>query len=190
MMLANLFESEKFRMGGFDLENDAEIEAGWSYDLTYARWYRDYPLRPLTAFEIKKRHEEWLKEMRDGNSVYHFSLRSREDNRLVGFVRISEVYWLHRLGTLQVALGDPACQGLLTEAILLGLRYGFEELNLHRLSIVAPGYDLRLLEACESAGLTLEVRQRRMTYFANSFWDLLRYGMLCSEWRAMEGQHE
>jgi len=189
MMRSSLFESDNLRMGSFDLEKEPEIESAWSYDLTYARWYREYPVRPLTAFEIKKKHEELLKEMQEGNSLYHFSLRHREDNRLLGFVRVSDVFWLHRLGNLQVAIGDPDCRGMLKEAILLGLRYAFEELNLHRISLILPGYDLSLLEACEEAGMTREVRQRRMTFFPSRYWDVLRYGMLCHEWKVEGWQH-
>lgn len=187
--MESLFESEHLKMGGFDVEKEACLEAAWSYDLCYARWYRGFPLRPVTAFEVKKRHEALLKSMREGNKVYHFSLRKREDDSLVGFVRINDVFWLHRLGSLEAAIGAPESYGLLQEAYWLGLRYAFEELNLHRVGMETPGYDTRSVQACEAAGMSLEVRQRRMAFFANRYWDVLQYGMLLSEWNQSEGKH-
>jgi RimJ/RimL family protein N-acetyltransferase len=70
-----------------------------------------------------------------------------------------------------------------TEAATAMLRFGFEELRLHRvLARVIPNNhnSVRLLE---KLGMRQEGRLREHEYFKGRYWDTLIYSMLEEEWR-------
>jgi hypothetical protein len=43
------------------------------------------PARPLAPHELKKYYEKWLKESHEGGRKFHFSVRLKAEDRLVGF---------------------------------------------------------------------------------------------------------
>ena len=102
-------------LDGVDLDTDPAIEAGWTYDLKYAHWYESPHPRPLAEFEIKKFYEKFLKETEETKQAYHFALRLNDNKKLVGFLRIHRILWMHSVG--QIALGDrrPVGSGRLPE---------------------------------------------------------------------------
>jgi len=190
MLQRPLFENARLRLAAVDLKNDPVIESPWTYDLNYARHFNASPARPLAVFEIEKFYKELLDKQRENaGSLFNFMIRLKEDDRLLGFIRIMEVQWVHGVGWLALAIGEPAYKGIIeAEALELALNYAFEELNLFRLTVDVAGYDMAAIQLYEGAGFSLEVRQREMIYRDNRFWDHLHYGILREEWqqRALE----
>ena len=180
-----LFESARLRLAAIDIEKDPAIEAAWTYDLNYARYFNTSPVRPMAVFEIEKFYKELQEKQRDNaGSQFNFMIRLRENDQLLGFFRIEEVQWVHGVGWLALAIGEPEYKGKIeAEALELALAYAFEELNLFRVTVDVAGYDSPTIELYEKAGFVLEVRQREMIYHNNRFWDRLYFGMLRDEWR-------
>ncbi len=183
MIETPLFESRILRLTEVDLEQDPVIEAAWTQDLDYARWFRQEPPRPLAPFEIKKYYQKLLKPDGEGSAVFHFAVRLKQDERLIGFVRVANIVWNNGVGSIEMAVGDPALHGRCEEEMLtLILKYAFHELNLFRLSLTVPEYDSVLQQACLAAGFMLEVRQRNTFYRHGRYADGMIYGLLYPEW--------
>jgi RimJ/RimL family protein N-acetyltransferase len=178
-----LFEGALVRLVAPDLDHDAEIESKWTHDPEYLRLLRADPVRPLSPHQIKKKYEA---EEKDENASrrFHFAIRTRADDRLVGFIRLEHIEWTHGTGMVRMGIGDPNDwgQGYGTEALRLILRYAFAELNLYRITADTCEYNSRAVRFLERAGFALEVRRRQAIHRDGRRWDALKMGLLRQEW--------
>ena len=74
--------------------------------------------RPLSAAQLKVRYERIEKRAEESTRLFYFTIRRREDDRLVGFIRIELLDWNHRTASLQLGIGAAAdrSQGYGTQA--------------------------------------------------------------------------
>jgi RimJ/RimL family protein N-acetyltransferase len=184
-MDTQLFEGELVRLAPPDPERDAEIESKWTHDVDYQRLLDLGPIRPLSPGQIKKKYEEAEK---DGNAHrrFHFALRAKTDDRLIGFIKIDEIEWMHGTGWLRLGIGLPGDRGrgYGAEALKLMLRYAFAELNLHRLTADVAQDNERALRFFQRAGFSVEVRLRQAIRRDGHYCDAIKLGILREEWQA------
>jgi RimJ/RimL family protein N-acetyltransferase len=82
-------------------------------------------------------------------------------------------------------------KGYGSEAIDWALDYAFRRAGLHRVKIAAFGYNVGAVKLYERLGFKLEGRERESCWHEGKFWDLMEFGMLEGEWRALqEGRKE
>ncbi len=181
-MNTQLFEGTLIRLGAIEADRDAEIESRWTHDVEYMRALTIDPVRPRSPNQIKKQYDEIVKNERQ----FYFTIRARDDDRMVGFVRLAHIEWTHGIATLSFGIGDANVRGkgYAREALALILRYAFNELNLYRVAAQVPDYNTRAKQMLERAGFTLEVRRREVVHRDGKRWDWLVYGILKPEWRA------
>lgn len=179
-----LFEGDLLRLAPLDPEKDAEIVSRWTHDGEYLRALGIGVARPLSPEQVKKEFEKIEKSMQEDKNLYYFNLRLRDDDRLLGFARISGIIWSSGCGVVQVGIGNPRerRKGFGGEALQLLIGYAFDELNLFRLSAWVPEYNLPAQRFFEKAGFILEVRRREALHRNNRRWDMLHYGLLKEEW--------
>ena len=186
-MRPSLFEAERIRLAPPDPEHDAEVESGWTHDAEYLRLLDAAPARPLSPAQVKKKYEALEKEH---DKQFYFAVRAREaegPGRLLGFVQLQWVDWLHGGARLSLGIGAPTDrgQGYGSETLGLILNYAFDELGLHRLSASTHEYNPGAARFLERHGFSLEVRQRQAVQREFRRWDGLLYGLLRSEWAAL-----
>ncbi len=73
--------------------------------------------------------------------------------------------------------------GYATEAASALLRFGFEELALHRISAHCIAENTASARVLEKLGMSLEGRLRESEYLKERWWDVLLYGILAAEWQ-------
>ena len=181
-----LFAGSLICLAPIDREKDAEIESRWTHDAAYMRMLDTEPARPLSPLQLKKRYEAIEKAMDKDKNLYYFTIRLREDDRLVGFARLHRIGWTNGYASIQLGIGDPADRrkGYGREALSLLLRYAFEELNLYRLAVQIPEYNQPGLALFQEAGFQIEVRRREAVQREARRWDLLHLALLKDEWSA------
>jgi RimJ/RimL family protein N-acetyltransferase len=181
----SLFEGEHVCLGPIDHEVDPEIESRWTHDASYLRMISLDRALPAAPAQIKKRYEAIEKDQDEKNNLFHFSLRMRSDDRLIGFARLYWIEWSNSTGFISLGIGDPSdrLKGYGSEALGLLLRYAFDELNLYRLSAVVPEYNNPALHVFCKAGFVEEVRRRQAVNRDGRRWDLIHLGILQDEWR-------
>jgi len=185
MISSQLFESPSLRLTYIDPEADAKVEAGWTYDLDYAQGLTEMPVRPLGALAVQKLHEEEQKHVEERGNQYYFAIRLKEGDRLAGFVRFPQVFWVHSSAWLRLSIADPAILARFgAEALGMALRYGFREMNLYRIETVVPEYQQDMIGLLEDAGYLMEVRRRQVFYRNGRYYDALHFGLLQTEWQA------
>jgi RimJ/RimL family protein N-acetyltransferase len=183
-----LFEGTKICLGAIDHEKDPEIESRWTHESEYLCMLDLALARPLAPAQVKKYYEKIEKEAEEQKNLFYFTIRSRDDNqpgRLLGFIRLFYVEWNHRVGYIQLGIGDASDRGCGygSEALKLMLRYAFGELNLFHLSANIPEYNPAALHLFAQAGFVEEVRRRQALNRQGRRWDLLQFGLLSSEWQ-------
>ena len=185
MLSKQLFVGQNLVLDYYDLDKDPQEEAKYASDPDYF-WGMDndaFP-RPLTVFEIKKKRAEHLKAVLDKGNAYYFALRNKEDNSFLGVIAFPWVWWNSRSSFMTVILGTPdLCRKYFDEALAMGLRYAFEELDLKELTINTGEFQPHIMEALIKAGLHQAVQMRENVYRDGQYYDKIMMEMLQEEWQ-------
>ena len=95
------------------------------------------------------------------------SINAKDHNAVFGIAIGEKDYWSKGYGT---------------EAARLLVKYGFEQLNLHRITSGAIAFNERSIRMHKSVGFKEEGRQRDFIYRNGKFNDHVLFGMLKEEW--------
>jgi len=133
---------------------------------------------------LEKEHED------DPADLFMFMIRTLRDDRLIGEIALDGVQWHHGDTFVGISIGEREYwdKGYGTDAIQVILRYAFEELNLHRVSLNVFTYNQRAIRSYEKAGFQFEGRQRERLNRDGERWDMVYMGILRTEWLALMGQ--
>lgn len=184
-----LFEAPEIRLGPIDYDKDPEVESRWTHDSEFMRLMEWKPVRPLAPALVKKQYEALEKEIEEAHNLFYFTIRARQDDRLLGKALLEWIDWSNGNGYLRLGIGssEDRRRGLGTQALGLLLRFAFAELNLFRVTIVIPAYNLAALALARKFGFVEEVRRRQALLRDGRAWDLLVFGLLRNEWDAQAG---
>ena len=179
-----LFEAQDIRLGPIDHEKDPKVESRWTHDSEFMRLMELKPVRPLAPAMVKKGYESLEKSIEDDKNLFYFTIRAREDDRLVGKALLESIDWSNGNAYLRLGIGsgEDRGQGFGAQALGLLLRFAFAELNLFRVTVVIPEYNLAALALVHKFGFVEEVRRRDALLSSDRVWDLLVFGLLRSEW--------
>ena len=181
-----LFESQDLRLGPIDHEKDPEIESKWTHDSEFMRLMETNPARPLSAAVIKKQYEKLEKQIEENKNLYHFMIRSREDDHLIGKATLQWIEWTNGNAFLRIGIGsaEDRRKGYGTQALQMLLRFAFAELNLFRVTALVPEYNEGAIALLQKFGFTQEVCRRSALERDGCRWDLYVFGLLKDEWQS------
>lgn len=180
-----LFEGQDIRFGPIDHEKDPGIESKWTHDSDFMRMYDIDPARPMSAAMMKKKYEKLEKEIEENKNIYHFAIRAREDDELIGKASIHRIEWSNGNGWIRLGIGagDDRRKGYGSQALRMLLRFAFAELNLFRVTAAVQEYNEAGIALLKKAGFVEEVRRRQALDRDGRRWDLLVFGLLNDEWQ-------
>ncbi|HSO12305.1 MAG TPA: GNAT family protein [Anaerolineales bacterium] len=180
-----LFEGQDIRFGPIDHEKDPGIESKWTHDSDFMRMYDIDPARPMSAAMMKKKYEKLEKEIEENKNIYHFAIRAREDDGLIGKASIHRIEWSNGNGWIRLGIGagDDRRKGYGSQALRMLLRFAFAELNLFRVTAAVQEYNEAGIALLKKAGFVEEVRRRQALDRDGRRWDLLVFGLLNDEWQ-------
>ncbi len=180
-----LFEGKDIRFGPIDQEKDPEIESKWTHDSDFMRMLDTAPARPLSAAMMKKQYEKLEKQIEENKNQYYFTIRAKEDDRLIGKAIVQWIEWANGNGNIRLGIGaaEDRGKGYGTQAMGMLLRFVFAELNLFRVSAVVPEYNTIAIALLKKYGFVEEVRRRQSVERDGKRWDILVFGLLKEEWQ-------
>jgi RimJ/RimL family protein N-acetyltransferase len=134
--------------------------------------------QPLTREQVTG----WFQRLADHAHAWVIEVAGKA----VGTARIDNVVAEDARASMAVGIDAPDLlgRGVGTEAIELLLRYAFEEMQLHRLSLRVLEYNTRAIRAYEKCGFTVEAREREAALVAGDRFDDVLMGILAREWRS------
>jgi len=138
-----------------------------------------------TAFKDRAHFDRWFERSITGRHVSLIA-RERATNEVVGVINFNDVVMGALRGAYCGYWGYPRTgrRGLMTEALRAAVRFGFEELGLHRIEAnIQPG-NARSLALARRAGFTKEGFSPRYLFLSGAWRDHERWAILAEDTEA------
>ena len=165
----------------------ADLTCKWINDPRVRRYSRNPWPRSLD--EVKKWFEPPSSdhEMRD---FIVFTIYHKKDKKPIGTVGLNRINWLSRNANLFGLIGYPEYwgQGIVGEAAELTIKYGFEELNFHKIYSGVFDPNTRSLRAAEKLGFKKEGVSIQDMYVDGKYVDVHKFYLLKEDWSKKQQQ--
>lgn len=157
---------------------DAADMARWYQDGEYMRLMDAAIAMPRSVEDVEGMIDEWRKKGRV------FAFRRIADDALVGAGGYDDILPSHRVAWIAIGLGREYWgQGYGTEAMRLMLRFGFTELNLHKVQLTVFSYNERAQALYRGLGFQQEGVFREYLWRDGERHDMILMGLLVREWQ-------
>ncbi|MBN9156889.1 GNAT family protein [Microbacterium sp.] len=159
---------------------DADLDALYLIASDLDTWEERNPGRPAA-----RTREAWQARMveRDTDPAYSLNFVIDVDGEAVGNVGLFEVDELARHAEVGIALIPSARgKGIGTEAMRRMLEFAFVRGNLRRVHLEVIASNAAAIRSYEKAGFVVEGRQREHAWVRGQYEDIVRMGILRSEW--------
>jgi len=185
--MKDLFRGELVRLTFEEPDTLAKVQVRWQRDSEYIRLADSDPIRLSSEKRIREQFIEYRVDKGFQPERYSFSVRTLAEDRLIGFLGL----WLdliHSVAWVGIGIGEREfwSKGYGTDMMKVCLRYAFEELCVHRVSLGLHEYNPRALRSYEKAGFRLEGRTRKEIMREGRRSDTLWMGILREEWLAIQ----
>lgn len=161
----------------------------WLNDPEVMQWWdgRDHP---ATFDRVEARFRKSI-EGHDRDS-HRFMIDHEKDGavRTIGMVQYGRMHPRARNVQIDVLIGEPDCReaGFGTDALRAMLKHLFEDQRANRVWHTMRAANARAMGAAEKLGFTKEGVLRQHDWLEGQLVDVVVYGMLASEWRALSGR--
>lgn len=175
-----------FRAGDEDVLYEAVRESIPEVSVWLPWCHKDYSIDEsrdfITTREMASQGGEW----------YSFGIFERDSGRFLGGVGINFVNRVHRLANLGYWVRTSAAgQGVATTATRLAAKFGFEEVGLQRIEIVAAVENIASQRVAEKAGAKREGILRRRLWFRGQSLDAVLFSLVPEDLNSMSARsHE
>ena len=152
----------------------------------YLRWLND----PEVTRFLETRHRpqtmqtigEFVERVNASDDEFLFGIILKKDGRHVGNVKIGPVKLRHLLADVTLLIGERDCwgQGIATDAIRTITRFGFEKLQLSKLTASMYAGNVGSIRAYQRAGFAQEGVRRKHYILAGEPTDVIELG-LCAD---------
>ncbi len=134
--------------------------------------------------------EAWIKSQVSTPASYadvRFAIETK-DGVHIGGINFNEVSPEDRRARLGITIGETAywSRGYGTDAMLTFVRFGFEEMNLHRIELTVHERNERARACYRKCGFAEEARMRQSRYVRGEYVDVMVMGILREEWEARQ----
>ncbi|AVR00352.1 hypothetical protein OBCHQ24_15525 [Oceanobacillus iheyensis] len=143
---------------------------------TILDWVNNPELKYLTGtvYPISEiEHEKWFENKLMEKVNKAFGIEDKNTRDLIGVIGFTNTDLINRSTELYVYIGDNNYwgKGLGTDAVKSIVKFTFDELNLHRISLVVFSYNTRAIKAYEKVGFIKEGIMRDGVYKAGKYHD-------------------
>jgi RimJ/RimL family protein N-acetyltransferase len=185
----DIFAGKLVRLSAYDPEELSKALPRWSRNSEYSRLLSS-SLMPMTSPKsVNSFIEKEVLEFSPGS--YYFSIRTLEDDKLIGDLALDVVDWSGRDAFVGLGIGETEYwgKGYGTDVMEVLLRFAFLEINLRRVTLTVFEYNPRAIRSYEKAGFRHEGRERKVLNREGQRYDILFMGILREEWLERNNIH-
>ncbi len=177
----NLLTGEKVRLAPIN-KDDLPIYHKWFSNTEFLRLLTSDVAMPKTT----ENELAWYEEASKSKDEYVFGIRALDDNRLLGNCSIFSISQNSRNAEVGIYIGEPSewGKGFGSDAMNVLVRFGFMDVNLHRLELRVFGYNARAISSYEKVGFVREAILREALYRDGTYHDVHIMGILRRDWLA------
>ncbi len=181
-MSETIFTGELTRLVGVEPDKAGELAAQWARDSEFVQLYHSNQAVPRNAKQVQERLRNEMEKARPGN--FYFLIQRLDSDQIIGEVGLWGALTPHQNAWLAVGIGERELwgKGYGSDAVRIILRYGFQELNLHRINLNVFSYNTRAIRAYEKLGFVHEGTMRGTLKRYGRRWDMGFMGLLREEW--------
>ncbi len=152
----------------------------------FVRWINDPEVVEFLQFEPPMSIEDeeiWFQHMIQSKDRT-FVIETKE-GRLIGNIGLIGMDWRNRKTDIGIMIGEKDAwdHGYGTDAIMVMLRYLFEELNLNRVGLYVDVHNDRAQRCYEKCGLSKEGIVRQFRFKDGRYIDSVQMSILRQEWQ-------
>ncbi|MEE8421960.1 MAG: GNAT family protein [Dehalococcoidia bacterium] len=187
LLLESGLHGERVRLRPLELADAEQLRAWFSnpelLQLMAAAPYQ-FSLAAEEEFIRSKSTNDW----EHGIALAIEVLDAGDEPLLIGTVELRLLSPEARLGELGIAIGDPEywSRGYGEDVVRTVCRYGFEDLDLHRIGLTTAAYNARAQRCYEKVGFIVEGSMRESRYVCGRYYDMTVMGLLRGEFEAAE----
>ncbi len=174
-------EGKNLSLCALNLDN-IKLYASWENNPEVRKYGRN--LFPILAEDFKKAFEESQGRIprEIGLEVWH-----NADKKPIGYVGFNFISWADKVGNIGLSIGDPAYwrQNLGFEATCLILDYGFNELNLQKITGNMYEMNYGSWKICEKIGMKRELMLKKNAFVKGKYVDEYEYSIFKDEWNQL-----
>jgi RimJ/RimL family protein N-acetyltransferase len=124
-------------------------------------------------------------------SEARFAIETK-DGVHIGFTGLHRGRPEERTADLGIMIGEAQYRdgGYGTDTMLTVVRFAFEQMNLHKVSLGVFEFNARAQAVYRKVGFVDEGRERHGYFQDGRYWDVLRMSILEDEWRALHASAE
>ncbi len=155
------------------------------------KWFNDVGVTQYLTMYLpvtERGEEKWLEDIettrQNTDVVFMIEVIDGNDVIPIGTCGLHKINWKDRDTEFGIAIGENKywSNGYGTEAAKLIINYAFNQLNLHRVSSAAYGFNERSVGMHTKIGFTKEGIVRKSIYKNGQYQDKVIFGLLKSEW--------
>lgn len=164
------------------------------FEKPYYGWLEDMALDQFTQRNTfpnsESRMSDYLDKANRNQELILLGIFLKDSGIHIGNIAFSEIDWINRRAFIAYLLGDKdqSGKGLVTEAILMMMYYGFNRLNFNRIHGGVSNLHKASMRVCEKVGLEVEGTMRQHMLRNGEFSDTLIVGAVREEWMGKFGQ--
>lgn len=160
-------------------KKDLPIMLAWRNMPEYRRFFREY--RELSTAN----QEAWFEaKVLNDKSTIMFSIIDLEKGEIIGVCGLCYIDWINRNADFSIYIGRDSVyidDKFAVDAAKVMIRYGFDELNLHRLWTELYDFDAKKIEMFTNLGFVQEGRHRETHWTEGKWCDSVYFSLLESE---------
>ncbi|WP_169823167.1 GNAT family N-acetyltransferase [Anaerobacillus alkalilacustris] len=146
-------------------------------------WVNNPKLKYLTGtvYPVSEvEHEKWFENKLNDKFNKIFGIEECTNKSLIGVIGLNNTDLINRNTELYIYIGDESHwgKGLGTDAVKTLIRFIFEELNLHRVSLVVFSYNQRAINAYEKVGFVSEGIMRESLFKDGKYHDKILMALI------------
>lgn len=148
----------------------------------------------LFSFPLTQSSMEWyLRDTNDLNTsgALVYKAVETETGETIGHISLGGISRKNKSARVsRVLIGNAAnkgkgyCKQMITEV----LKVGFDEMQLHRISLGVYDYNTAALKCYQAAGFSIEGTMREVLLHDGQWWSLIEMGILENEWHQKKGK--
>ncbi len=161
-------------------ESDLSQLLFWRNQPHFRQYFREHR-------ELSTAHQaRWFEGLIDSSTTYMFAIEKLADGDLIGACGLCYINWINRSADFSIYIGVENLyidDNFAPDAAQVMIKYGFNQLGLHRLWSEIYEFDKSKIVFFEQLGFSLEGNHRE-TYWNEGKWhNSLFYGLLCAEYQ-------